>query len=548
MGDNRPIRRTKGQWSLEFALKWVLIVIIWKFTKWVCRHLKPLFYHPIALIGLVVFIGSYIITPWLTAGLMWALLIYQRGWPYSYNDHVQPRINSFIFGLKYRNHLRPKLKSLGLLTDDEPLNTISKIQKQGCTTTIIIKMSYGDDINYWRERSTRIAQTLNAQRAVINPYKREHLLPWKHEKVEKYRWVKIDLLTKDPFTHTIGIEYIHQYRIQIINTTNNQGELVSTYQPNQAQPLGPTTDGTPYMLSPELSLLNVSITGGGKTNGERTYIYTGYRDVLNKTKENWGCDLARGVELNPIKHCFARIEDGKNGPKAVLQFWEDARDVLWQRLDEMENQGINLFIPSPNKPALDIYFDEAALLETIPYQEVRKAIYAAQSEILLGGRKAKIRIFAFTQRSKLDQFPLRDDYPQTHLGRVKTQRQVAMATDYDFYDRGGRANDIDPDQPGIYYAETQSSMVPTIFRFCETTLHDMKQLPPHPPSTLWTPTPVVTQIHTSLPVESKPKPETQPTTPPTRRLHLNTTRRPANGHNGNGHQPEPADDQQEVMR
>jgi len=522
----KDVRLTKKAYSWETGKKIFLVILWWKLNKWIFRQIRPILYHPLALLGLTLLIGTYLLSPWATAALFWALLVWQRIWPYHYRDHVQPRISSFLAGHKYRHHLRKKLKANGLLNDDDPTPVISRTTKQGCTTTIHIKMSYGDDIQYWRERSTRIAQTFNAERAIINPYRRPTLNPRNNEKTTKYRWLKIDFLTRDPFAKPVGIEYIHQYRIQIIQTTNQQGEQIDTYKPAGGDPLGPSAEGTPYMLDSDLSLLNVSITGGGKSNAERTYIFTGYREVLNHTKENWGCDLARGVELNPIKHVFARLEDGKKGPEAVLQFWEDARNVLWQRLDDMEADGINLFIPTPGKPALDIYFDEAAILETIPYAPVRKAIYAAQSEILLGGRKCKIRIFAFTQRSKLDQFPLRDDFPQTHLGRVKTQRQVAMATDYDFYDRGGRANDINPDQPGIYYAETQSAMAPTAFRFTETTLQNMQQLPPCPPSVLWKPPPAIEQIFTSLPVEAHPQPQPIPAAPQQRRLHLNASRRP----------------------
>ena len=151
----------------------------------------------------------------------------------------------------------------------------------------------------------------------------------------------------------------------------------------------------------------------------------------------------------------------------------------------MERNGVVLFTPTARNPGLDVYFDEMAILETIAYAQHRKAIYATMSEILVQGRKAKIRIFAFTQKSKLEDIPIREDFPETHLGRVKSRRQVAMAMDIDAYDRGARANDLNPDLPGIYYAETEKAMAPIQFRFCETTLVDMQRLPHCPPSVLW---------------------------------------------------------------
>jgi hypothetical protein len=530
MGD-KPFRLTRKGHSRETGNLAVILIGIGLLIRGCHRRTKAIWYHPIALLGLIVLPVSYLLSHWLTAALFWALLAWQRVWPYSFHQHVSPRITSFFVGIKYRWNLRNKLTANGLLNDKDPTPTISRTQIQGCTTTIIIKMSYGDDSEYWRQRSSRIAQTFNAKRAVINPLYREVLNPFKHDLTEKYRWLRIDFLTRDPFAKTVGIEYIHQYRIQIITTTNPQGELTDTYQPAIGDPVGPTADGTPYLLAVRTHLLNISMTGGGKSNAERTMIFTGYREVLNLTKENWGCDLARGVELNPIRHCFARIEDGKpkngmTGPEAVLRFWEDVRDIMHQRLDDMNENGIVLHQPTPNSPALDVYFDEIAVLESVPYAQVRKAIYAAISEVLLVGRKTKISIRGFTQKSKLENLPIRDEFPETQLGRVKTRSQVNTAMDYEAHDRGAKANEIRADQPGIYYAETETAMAPIAFRFCETTLHDMKQLPQHPASVLWTQPPSIEQIFTSLPVDAHPQPEPIPAQPQARRLHLSAARRP----------------------
>jgi len=303
------------------------------------------------------------------------------------------------------------------------------------------------------------------------------------EKTEKYRWLVIDFLTKNPFTSSVGVEYLALYRTKIGKGINEAGEEIDLYLPQDGDPVGPKRDGTPYLLKVETHLLNISITGGGKSNAERTMIYAGYDEVMAKRKENWGIDLARGVELRPIKHCFARIEDGRDGPEAVYQFWVDIRTVMWKRLDEMEANGQVLFVPSEDHPALDVYFDEMGILETVPYAEYRKFIYATISEILVQGRKAKISVRAFSQNPKLERLPLRDDFPEVHLGKVKTRSQVRMAMDDEAYERGAKAPELD--LPGEYFAETQSGMTPEHFRFVETTLADMKTLPHAPKSVLW---------------------------------------------------------------
>jgi hypothetical protein len=224
------------------------------------------------------------------------------------------------------------------------------------------------------------------------------------------------------------------------------------------------------------------------------------------------------------------------------------RTIMWARLDEMTEHGEVLFTPTPGDPELDVYFDEMAILQTVAYADYRKAIYATISEVLVQGRAAKIRIKAFTQKSKLDEFPLRDDFPETHLGRVKTRRQVAMAMDYDAYDRGARANDINSDQPGIYYAETESSMAPVAFRFCETTIFDMQQLPHCPPSALWRPEEIVVPEVAKVGPPSLAEPVR--VNPARRRTRRHAARRgrevepSSNGHETNGEVKE----KEEVLR
>jgi len=496
-GPARPFRITHQKFSWDTRGRWIWSYIFTRFLTWGFRRLKPMFYHPIGMAGTLVVIGSYLLSAWLTLTLVLAVYAWALVWPDSYLRHVQLRISSFLAGFKYRHRPRPKLKANGLINDRDPIPTISHVRKTGCTTRVRIKMSYGDEIDYWRERSSRLAQTYNAADCRINPYKRDNFLTLRPNKLDKppyvqfkakeqttkYRWLEIDFLTKDPFMVPVGVEYIDLHRTKLVKAKNDQDEEIDIYLPQEGDPVGPKRDGSPYLLEVQTHLLNISITGGGKTNAERTMIYAGYQAVVDETRENWGCDLARGVELRPIKHCFARIEDGRDGPQAVLQFWTDVRNVLWRRLDAMEAAGQTLFVPYPGNPKLDVYFDEMGILETVPYADYRKAIYATMSEVLVQGRKAKISIRAFSQNPKLERLPLRDDFPEVHLGKVKTRSQIRMAMDDDAYERGAKAVEID--RPGVYYVETESGVTPEHFRFVETTLADMGRLLNHPESVLW---------------------------------------------------------------
>jgi hypothetical protein len=490
MVGDAPFRFTKQRWSVEFTLLWFVLVHLWRFTTWGLRRWKPVFYHPVALVGIAISIAICLISPWLLVALIFSGPVLIREWPGAYLRHVQPRIISFFVGFKYRYRPRRKLSACSVLRADDPVPTISRVRKSGCTTKVWIKMAHGHEIDWWREETARLAQTYNAGDCKINPYRRVNFLSFRpdrfllrppfiryhfEEKVTKYRWLELEFLTKDPFAKSVGFEYIDFHR---------------TAEPLQevGRPVGPKRDGSPYCLLTRTHLLCVAMSGRGKSNAERAMVYAEYEDVLAGYVENWIFDGKRGTEASPMAHCFARVENGKNGPLVVEQFVAEVERVMYRRLDEMAERGENLFVPDPEdedplmRRLLRFYIDEIMIFETVPYADVKSKIYKSLAAILLQGRAAGISIRAFAQNPKLDRLPMRDDFPEIQIGGLQNRRQIDTAISGG-WDLGAR--EIPEDLPGVFFVKTEVGMALEQIRYAHDRDNAIQRLDQCPDSVLW---------------------------------------------------------------
>jgi len=484
MDKNRPFRYTRGRLGFETTLLVIFGGWIWLLIRWGFRRMKPIAYHPVAILGIAVFVVTYAISPWITTVLFWALLVWQRVWPYSYLRHVHPRVSSFLAGFRYRHRPRAKLGALGLLSDKDPITTVSHVSKTGCTTKVRWKMSYGDDIEYWRERSTKIAQTYNALDCKINPYRRNSFTTIRfnsftrkppfisyrfEERAIQPRWLELEFLTRDPFTKTIGPEYIDFWRS-------------GTSFAAQGNPVGPYRSGQPHRLQGGTHKLVVAPSRRGKSSAERAMVYADHWDVQAGLIENWGLDLKRGVEIKFMEGQFTRTEYGLDGPLAVAQFWSDVKAVMNRRLDQMRERGDVLHIATPADPSLKIYVDEFLAHEDEEFSEVRPGIYRDIAAIQRRGAAADVEIRAFAQDPKKDKFPLRGGFLQVEVGGGLTRTQVEMVMPHG-WDAGVRAEDID--LPGIFYVRSEALFVPEQFRYALIPGDVIKGLPRRPDSALW---------------------------------------------------------------
>lgn len=485
-GPPRPYRYTRGKLSYETRGRWIYLAMCIRLLLWGFRRMKPLAYHPLAIIGLTVLVASYAINSWTTAAFFWTLLGWQRLLPNSYLRHVHPRIISFFAGFRYRYRPRRKLKANGLLSDDDPISTVSYVRKIGCTTKVRIKMSDGDSINYWRDqdRPNRLAQTYNALDCKIDPYRRDNFMTFRptgltlrppfvqykfEEKVTKVRWLELEFLTKDPFSKPVGFEYIDFHRERV----DFSGEVAMTL----GSPVGPKRDGTPYFLNVGTHLLVIAMSGRGKSNAERAMVYADYPLVMADLLENWIFDGKRGTEGAAMEHCFARHEYGKSGPEITLRFFRDFEAAMYRRLDEMSERGETDFVPDPGRRAAKLYIDEIMILESELYKEVRKDIYRSIAAVQQQGRAAGFSVIAFAQNPKLDRLPLRDDFPEIQIGGLLNRRQIdtAIAGGWDL-----GAKEIPKDLPGVFYIKTETGMALEQIRYAHDRYNAIKDLPQCP--------------------------------------------------------------------
>ena len=509
-GKSRPFRLTRGRISFEFTL--LIMAVIWagRFATWGVRRLRPIVYHPVAIAGIIVFTAAYILSAWLVFALILSVYVWAFVWPDSYLQHGHWRLRSFLAGLRIRYRPRRKLTACALLNSEDPVPTISDVRRQGCVTIVRVKMSHGDEIEWWRERSARLAQTYNSLDCKVNPYRRRNFTTFRLDgltskkinikgfkvscpaidragfigrppfirhhfsepPVIKPRWAKMEFLTKDPFTKAIGPEYIEFHR-------------TDEALPEEGNPVGPYRDGTPHRFMVRTHKLVVAPSQRGKSNALRAMIYADHRAVQAGLVENWGCDLKRGVEINFMENQFARTEYGLDGPEMVARFFEDAQAVMNRRLDSIrEGEEDVRHIASPKDPALRIYIDEFLAFEDTEYNDHRSRIYRAISAIHRRGAAAEVSIIAFAQDPKKDKFPLRDGFLEVEVGGGLTQIQVGMVMPGG-WEAGARTGDID--LPGVFFVRTEALLVPEQFRYCYITNGTIRSLPRRPNSVLWPP-------------------------------------------------------------
>ncbi|MEV4164258.1 cell division protein FtsK [Nonomuraea dietziae] len=157
-----------------------------------------------------------------------------------------------------------------------------------------------------------------------------------------------------------------------------------------AQPLdlGLWEDGTPVLVSLlRRHALFGGVAGAGKSGGVNVVMgnLSAAADVIV-----WGIDLKRGMELQPWASCLDRIA---TTPQEALTLLRDAVAVLDGRAEWMASNGLRVWEPTPDAPALLIIIDEYAEL----VDEAPDAITYADS-IARRGRAPAVTLLIATQR------------------------------------------------------------------------------------------------------------------------------------------------------
>ncbi|GAB1819313.1 hypothetical protein HerbRD11066_24770 [Herbidospora sp. RD11066] len=152
--------------------------------------------------------------------------------------------------------------------------------------------------------------------------------------------------------------------------------------------LGVFEDGTPVTVSLlRRHGLVGGVAGAGKSGGVNVIMgsLTACPDVIV-----WGVDLKRGMELLPWASCLDRIA---TTPQEADELLADAVAILDGRAEMLAMNGVRVWEPTPEAPALVIVVDEYAELA----DDAPEAILSADS-IARRGRAVAVTLVAATQR------------------------------------------------------------------------------------------------------------------------------------------------------
>jgi hypothetical protein len=426
--------------------------------------------------------------------------------------HMEWRGPSFLQGLKIRYRPRRKFMGAKVLNKEEKLPPADYVRKVGDTTVVRFTMPFGDTVPYWQNLSDELAGAFGKLEAVVNPYRRHHFtdlrpvgdfrcklhpvrahwwqhppmlefafkpdllsrppfVQFKHAEAKKRvpRVVEVTFLDRDPFVKPVTMDWLNLHRPMDIYAS--------------AGPTAKNRAGLPHFENERLSAMWVAITGGGKTNTERALLHRNWERVQARLAENWGMDLAFGVELAPMADQFARVEYGED-PVSVRDFVREVRETMQDRLRGMREDGINYFVESPGRPLIDVYLDEARLLKLPDFDPYRGEIYRDMSATLTNMRKAGMKWLIFTQTAKLENFQPRDDVPIIYPGVLGHRRHVDMVAGEGSWASGMKVDQLDPDNPGIYYRKTEGARAPDQVKYGDVPTHAIAKLPKAPPSYL----------------------------------------------------------------
>jgi hypothetical protein len=515
MGE-RPFRYTKGKLSYETTLFIIAMGLLWRFTTWGFRRVQPVFYHPIALVGIALTLVICAVSPWLVLAAFLAVPVYAREWPDSYLRHVQPRLVSFLAGFKYRYRIRKKLTGCGLMNQSDPVPIITHVCVIGCTTRIRVKMFDGMMIEDWRKQAGRVAPAYNALALRADEYHREkftsiritEVTKWPpfvkvefKERDEKPKYVQLEFLNRNPFRKSVGVEFMNFH-------------LANGMLPMGGRPVAVCRTGEPYLLNlRDQQLLIVAMSRRGKSNAARTMLRAYHRQVQARLMEFWGIDGKGGVEFSFMQHLLTRYCYGDDytdetafRPEAFAQMLNEAKIVMMRRQRRMRTVTTK-HTATPDEPWVVIMIDELlALTSKLIKPEIRNDIAANIALIQQQGIACGVTIVAFSQLAQKEEIPFRGGFTEFQVGRSE-----AIVADMLFgtgsWKAGARVDEIPKDLPGVFYAKNDFTLSPEQFRYVETTDADVRDLAGAPESALWDSREVVVNL-------PPPKPEPKWENPP----------------------------------
>ncbi|MBN0971286.1 FtsK/SpoIIIE domain-containing protein [Gordonia hongkongensis] len=237
--------------------------------------------------------------------------------------------------------------------------------------------------------------------------------------------------------------------------------------------LGQRDDGSPWRL-PILGthLLIGGVTGSGK--GSVLWSLIGAIAPLTATGDVqlWVADPKGGMEFGAGAPLFARFA---YTPDTIADMLADAAALMTERAERL--RGVTrLHTPTPADPLIILIIDELAALTAFTDRTTKTAIDKHLGLLLTQGRAVGVSVVAAVQDPSKEIVPMRQLFPARLALRMAEPTQTTMILGPGAIDRGGAANQIPDDLPGVGYLAVDGAAAPILVRAFHYTDNDVAAL------------------------------------------------------------------------
>jgi hypothetical protein len=250
-------------------------------------------------------------------------------------------------------------------------------------------------------------------------------------------------------------ERANRLELRVIETDPHADAIVwpgpSTTSIAEPVELGVFEDGSPATVSLlRRHALVGGVAGAGKSGAVNVLLgnLSACPDVIV-----WGIDLKRGMELLPWASCLDRIA---TTPRQAETLLSDAVAILDGRAEMLAMNGVRVWEPTPQAPALIVLVDEYAEL----VDEAPAAIISADS-IARRGRAVAVTLVAATQRPSqkaMGNSAVRSQMDVRISFRVRERRDADLILGQGMHKAGWHADRLDA--PGKFLISAPEHDVP----------------------------------------------------------------------------------------
>ena len=393
------------------------------------------------LAGGAAFVGALVVgeeaTMWTLSGLVVAPAI----WAAVHWESFRARV---LGGLRatwrrswgYKRSWDARMKACRLVVD-ERAPVLRSVTQRAWGESVVVKLPWGLSPDEVRHKAGVIATTFDKPLCRIREHKdRARLCVWEFSDGRALR----DALPVPDFPTETNLEALH---------------------------LGRREDGADWLLTvrhPERGYQHLFVAGETGAGKSSTF-WQGFRELGPAIEagqvELWVADPKFGQE-------FGKGMDGPSGPlfhryadtdKSIAAMLSEAVARMRQNSEDMKAQRLDLHTPTRSMPAVLVVVDEVvSLLRDCEDGALAKQMERDMRLLLRMGRVFGVWMWAATQDSKVENFPLRDLFPTSIGLRLARANQVDMVFGKGARDDGATCDKIPKEMPGAGFEITEQGI------------------------------------------------------------------------------------------